>query len=176
MADENKNGDGKDGENGGEANKGSKKLLIAGLVGGLLIGGAATFGITTVFFGHDEAAVEEPESEPEPVPDDPAIYVEINRLPASLLNAKGRLLGYMFLDLSLEVASAEDRDWLLMRMPLVRDAFLRSISADGIMQPGSLTALDHDRLPKRLQAVANKALKREVITHILVTNALRTER
>lgn len=175
MADKEKKDEGEDS---GEENKGSKKLLIAGLVGGLIIGGGATFGLTTMFLGGHEGAVEEvePEPEPEPPPEIIAIYVQINRLPASLLNAKGRLLGYMFLDLSLELANTEDRDWLLTRMPLVRDAFLRSISADGIMKPGSLTALDHDGLPKRLRAAGNKALKREIITGILVTNALRTER
>ena len=173
MADDEKNGEG---ENGGEENKGSKKLLIAGMIGGLIIGGAATFGVITMFFSGDVAHVEEVEPEPEPVPDVPAIYVDINRLPASLLNAQGRLLGYLFLDLSLEVENAEDRDWLLLRMPLVRDAFLRSISADGVMRPGSLVDLDHDGLPKRLRAAANKALQRDVITGILVTNALRTEK
>lgn len=173
MADDEKNGED---ENGGAENKGSKKLLIAGLVGGLIIGGAATFGITTMFFSGDGTHVEEVEPEPEPVPDVPAIYVEIKRLPASLLNSKGRLLGYLFLDLSMEVENAEDRDWVLLRMPLVRDAFLKSISADGVMRPGSLTALDHEGLPKRLRAAANKALQRDVITGILVTNALRTEK
>lgn len=173
MADDKKNGDG---EGGGEENKGSKKLLIAGLIGGLIIGGAATFGITTMFFGGDGTHVEEVEPEPEPEPEAPAIYVQINRLPASLLNARGRLLGYLFLDLSLEVKNTEDRDWLLVRMPLVRDAFLRSISADGVMQPGSLTTLDHAGLRNRLRAAANKALHRDVITDILITNALRTEK
>lgn len=173
MADEEKKDDSEDS---GEESKGSKKLLIAGLVGGLIIGGGATFGLTTMFLGGHEGAVEEVEPEPEPPPEIIAIYVQINRLPASLLNAKGRLLGYMFLDLSLEVANTEDRDWLLKRMPLVRDAFLRSISADGIMKPGSLTALDHDGLPMRLRAAGNKALKRNIITGILVTNALRTEK
>lgn len=176
MADEEKNGkEGEDnGEDNGEESKGSKKLLIAGLVGGLIVGGAATFGITTMFFGGDGTVVDEPEPEPEPVPDVPAIYISIQRLPASLLDAKGNLLGYLFLDLSLEVASAEDRDWVQSRMPLVRDAFLRSISADGVMKPGSLTDLDHKGLPERLREVANKSLQREVITNILVTNALRT--
>ncbi|MCH8861699.1 MAG: hypothetical protein IID51_04215 [Proteobacteria bacterium] len=173
MAEDEKNGEGKDD---GAENKGSKKLLIAGLVGGLIIGGAATLGITTVFFSGDGTHVEEVEPEPEPEPDIPAIYVNIDRLPASLLNAKGRLLGYLFLDLSLEVENTEDRDWLLMRMPLVRDAFLRSISADGVMQPGSLTTLDYQGLRSRLRAAANKALHRDVITDILITNALRTEK
>jgi flagellar basal body-associated protein FliL len=173
MADQDK--DGKE-ENNGEEKKGSTKLLIAGLIGGLIVGGGATFGITTMFLGQDGAVVEEPEPEPEPLPVVPAIYVKINRLPASLLDGRGRLLGYLFVDLSLEVETTEDRDWVVSRMPLVRDAFLRSISADGVMVEGSLTQLDHDGLPGRLQAVANKALKRPIITNILVTGALRTER
>lgn len=170
MADEDKND--------GEEKKGSKKLLIAGLIGGLIVGGGATFGITTMFFSSDGAVVEEaePEPEPEPLPDVAVIYVEINRLPASLTDENGRLLGYLFIDLSMEVESAEERDWVVSRMPLVRDAFLRSISAHGVMQAGSLTKLDHDGLPGRLRAVANKALKRDIIINILVTGALRTER
>ncbi len=173
MADESK---GNDEENGGEEAKGSKKLLIAGLIGGLIVGGGATFGITSIFFSNDGAVVEEPEPEPEPVPDVPAIYVAVNRLPASLIDADNRLLGYLFMDLSLEVDSVEDRDWLLLRMPLVRNAFLRSISTDGVMKKGSLTALDHEGLPGRLRTVANKALKRDIIINILITDALRTEK
>lgn len=175
MADEKKS---EEDDKDGAAGQGSKKLLIFGLIGGLIVGGAATFAITTMFFSNPGAVVEEVEPEPEvePPPEITAIYIQVGRLPASLLDGRGRLLGYMFLDLSLELANTGDRDWLLSRMPLVRDAFIRSISADGIMQPGSLTQLDHDGLPKRLRDAANKALKRDIITGILVTNALRTER
>lgn len=173
MADEDKNGDGE-----GEEPKGSKKLLIFGLIGGLIVGGGATFGVITMFFSNDGAVVEEtePEPEPEPLPEVTAIYIKIDRMPASMLNAKGKLLGYLFIDLTLELENTEDRDWVLSRMPLVRDSFFRSISADGVMKPGSLTELDHDALPKRLRVAANKALKRDVVTNILVTNALRVDK
>lgn len=173
MADEDKSGDG---EEVIEEGKGSKKLLIFGLIGGLIVGGGATFGVITVFFSHDGEVVEEPEPEPEPLPEITAIYIEINRMPASLLDAKGKLLGYLFIDLTLELENTEDRDWVLSRMPLVRDSFFRSISANGVMKPGSLTELDHAGFPKRLRAAANKALKRDVITNILVTNALRVSK
>lgn len=170
MADEEKNGD----EENDGAQKGSRKLLIFGLIGGLVAGGGATFGVITVFFPGGDHAVEE--VEPEPPPEIKAFYISINRLPASLIDGKGKLLGYLFIDMTLEVDNAEDRDWVLTRMPLVRDAFLRSISADGVMKADSLTEMDHDGLPKRLRVVANRALKREIITNILVTNALRTEK
>lgn len=155
--------------------KGSgKKLLIFGLIGGLVVGGGVTFGVLTFLGGDDGAVEEEPVVEEEPLPEIVSEYVKINRMPAALNGPSGRQLGYVFFDLSLEVESAADRDWVSARIPILRDAFLRTISRNGVAFPDRPTEVDYETLTARLQRAANVALEREIITGVLIINSVQT--
>lgn len=169
MADEEK----KEGEDEAPKKGGGKKLLIFGLIGGLLIGGGATFG-ALFFLGGDhegDGAVEEV-AEPEPLPELTTVYVTLNRIPASLVDERGKILGYVFMDLSLEVANGDDRDWVATQMPLVRDAVLRSVARNGVAPPGRPAELDYDGATSRMKEALNKALKRDVIVQVLLVSSL----
>lgn len=169
MADE-ENGDGEE-----EAPKkgGGKMLLIFGLIGGLALGGGATFGALKYLGGdHEGDDGAEEVAEPEPLPELTTVYVTLSRIPASLVDERGKILGYVFMDLSLEVANGEDRDWVATQMPLVRDAVHRSIARHGVAPPGKPAELDYDGATLRLKDAVNKALKRDVIVRVLLVSSM----
>ncbi len=169
MADDEKTVEGEEED---EGKGSSKKLLIFGLIGGLAIGGGATFGVLAFLGGGDGAVEEEPVVEEEPLPEMVSEYVKINRIPAALSGPSGRQLGYVFFDLSLEVKNAEDRDWVLVRVPVLRDAFLRTISRNGVAYANRPTDVDYETLKARLKQAANAALERDIITAVLVINSV----
>lgn len=164
-----------EGEEEGKEKGSGKKLLIFGLIGGLAIGGGATFAALMFLGGGDQqAGEEEAVVEEEPLPELTQEYVKLNRIPAALSGPSGRQLGYIFFDFSLEVKDAADRDWILVRRPILRDAFLRAISRNGVTYPDRPTEVDYKTLTARLTKVANAALGREIVTDVLVVNSMQT--
>ncbi len=174
MADKDQK-DEKDGEGEEEKPKkklGGKLLLIIGLVGGLAIGGGTAFFLASMG-GDDETAMEEQE-ETEAVEAEENIelfYVDINRLPAPVLDEDGKVLGYMFLDLSLETDGGENQKFIYDRLPRLQDAFLREISKTRISKPGQPGVVDYDRLRSRFLTMANKTLGRNIVRSVLIRGA-----
>lgn len=152
---------------------GGKILLIVGLVVGLGVGGGGAY----LYFmdGQNNAPDAEFEAEvaaePEE-PDDPQ-YVEIKRLTGPLISETGGVLGYVFLDVSLEVNGTDDQEYLSGRRAILQDAFLKEMSANPMSRPGQPGVIDYEGLQERFRRVGNGALNNQMIRRVLITRAQR---
>lgn len=153
--------------------KGGKMLLIVGLVVGLALGGGGAF----FFLGSaDDGAQAEVAAEPEPVEEEPEpdlAYVEINRMPATLLGQDGELLGYVFFDLAIEVEGEENQSFVSARVPHLREAFLREFAAAPITRADRPGAIDYDGVKHRLMAQARHVITGDRIRDIRVVQTVR---
>lgn len=149
---------------------GKGKLIVLAVVAVLLIGGGV---LAVSMFSGGEEQVEMVERSTEAAPAPKPIYVNIERLPAAVTDSEGRTIGYVFLDISLELTGAEEQAFVTDRLPRIRDAFLRSISKDGISRPDEPGVIDFEGVGQRFKDTANAVLGREVIQQVLIPRALR---
>ena len=154
--------------------KGGKLLLIVGLVLGIALGG----GVAAVLLpsGGDEPAEEtaaaEPEAEAEPAVPAEVLTVAVTRLPVPLADAQGEVLGYMFVDLSLEVDGMDSQSYVAARVPRLRDAYLRRLSGQQLTLADHPGALDYDRLNLLLMDVTGSVVGADRVTQIFVTQVV----
>lgn len=146
---------------------GGKKLLIIGLVAGILIGGGAGAG---AFFMMGNSANEEVFVEPEPVVHEPVIepfFVKLERVTLPIIH-NDRTLGSLTVEFSLEVGSNEDKMMVIRNLPEIRDAMLRHYSVTPIGKASSPKSIDYDRLKKTLKDISNNILQHPVVTKVMV--------
>jgi flagellar basal body-associated protein FliL len=161
-----------------EEGRGSRMKLVVGLVLGLVIGGGGVYG-GLVFMGGDDGATPEPVVEEEVVEEVEAappvdlVYLAVERMPAPLVNQNGDLLGYVFLDLALEIAPGDNQSYVSERLPRIQDAFIRAISANGLTRPGTNGQIDYDRVIGYLMDTVNNTLGEGYVVSISITRALR---
>lgn len=155
--------------------KGGKLLLIVGLVLGIALGG----GVAAVLLpsGGDEEPAEEtaaaePEAEAEPAVPAEVLTVAVTRLPVPLADAQGEVLGYMFVDLSLEVDGMDSQSYVAARVPRLRDAYLRRLSGQQLTLADRPGALDYDRLNLLLMDVTGSVVGADRVTQIFVTQVV----
>lgn len=138
------------------------------VVGLLLGGGGATAWF--LFLGpqaaHEEQAPEKPKGPPLP-PE----FVTINRLTVAMVNPEGMLTGHMSLDLKLEV-KAEDLEYVKARIPMMRHSMNETLSGTTIADKNNPLLLDYDAAQSVLRTAANRALAREAVLSVQITNAL----
>ena len=101
------------------------------------------------------------------------LYVDINRVPATVTDARGKLQGYVFFDLALEVDGAEDQSYVSLRVPMLREAFLREFSRGSITKPDTPGVIDYDQVRSRLKSRADAIVDGGRIRDIRVTQAVR---
>lgn len=151
---------------------GGKKLLIIGLLLGLIVGGGGAAGALIMMGGgdkHEEAHVEEVVEEV--VEEEPDYdYVKINKFNVPLVH-NDRILGYMTMNLSLEVVGDEDSLKVHNKLFIIRDAFLKEVSDTPVGKPGQPKVVDYASLKKRLKNRANEILHGDVVLQVLVVEA-----
>lgn len=159
----------------GPAPKGGKgKLLVIAVIAVALVGGGI-FAFSMFSGGEKETSETAGTAEPADSPPQPDVtYVEIERLPAAVTDSDGRTMGYVFLDISLELQGDEDRSFVSERLPRIQDAILRSISRDGISRPDEPGVIDFEGVSQRFKDAANSTLGREVVQRVLIPRALRS--
>lgn len=148
-------------------NKGGRKLLVVGLLAGLVAGGGGAAGY--FLFAEDQAA--------EPAPVAPPVasktsFIKIERISAPLVR-DDTVVGYMLLDLSLELGKAEDELLIARRLPALRAAFLQEVTREPIGKPGQPLIIDYERLPERLRDAANRELTTPAVMRVLITQSVR---
>jgi len=158
-------------KNNGKGGAGGRKFLVLGLIAGLGLGGGGTAGYF-LFAGGDETATEPVKAEEAPQPPQKTTFVKLERLSAPLVS-NGRVLGYVLLDLSLEVKGAEDELRVAQRLPALRAAFLKEVTDTPIGKQDQPMVIDYDGLTGRLRTVANRELGRETVLRVLVTQSTR---
>lgn len=171
MADDTK---GDDEEADGEE-KGKKKRLILGIVGGLVVAGAGGFGVTMLLGGGEaaeEAEVAEVVEEAEP-----AIkygYVDVPRMPAPIMDSRGRVAGYYMIDLTIELENESHIARVFNLMPRIQNAFTKTISTHGISVPDDPATIDFEGLKKRLTLAANEAIGEDLVNDVMIARVQRT--
>ncbi len=160
--------------------KPSKKLLIIGLVLGLALGGG---GAAAVFLTKGDAPAEgkdgehvgnDADGDPEAV-ETPVVetaFVKLDRLSAPFVY-QGRILGYVLLDLSLEVEKGPQEMRIAQQLPSLRAAFLIEVTERPIGKPDQPTVIDYEGASQRLLDVANRELKGAELRRILITQSTR---
>lgn len=153
---------------------GGKKLLIIGLVAGLVLGGGAAAGYFLFADGDEpaseEVAAAEVEEEAEALAE--TSFIKLDQLSAPLVS-DGRVLGYVLLNLSIEVEGSEHELLVAQRLPALKAAFLRNVTDTPIGKPEQPMMIDYDSLTKRLKSVANRELGSKVVHRVLVTQSTR---
>lgn len=151
---------------------GGKKLLIIGLAAGLLAGGGGAAGYF-LFLAPPAAPEQEPApvAEPEPAPA-PTSFVTLEKLSAPLVH-DGEVMGYVLLDLSLEVAGPEEISRVNERLPALKAAFLRDVTATPIGKADAPLVIDYEALTARLREVANRELPQPDVLRVLITQSTR---
>jgi flagellar basal body-associated protein FliL len=162
-----------------ETGKSSRMMLIVGTLIGLTVGVVGAF---LWLSNKDEASSEEeevveevvePSEEEVAIPAVSYIYLYIERMPAALVDENGRTVGYVFLDITLELHDSEEQSYVSARMPRVKDALLRAISKNGLTRPGTSGQMDYDRVSSYLLEASNAAIEKEYVTGVYITRALR---
>ncbi len=154
-------------------------LMIAVLVGGILIGAGGYFGISMFMApsaDHDaEIEVVEEVVEEAPVePEEEMSYIEIKRMPAAILAKDGTVMGYVFLDLKVEVPADRDPAYVQVRLPRIQSAMLKDIATHGVTVPGKPGVIDYDGLNRRFTKVANEVVGGNRIKSVFVFRAIRS--
>jgi len=153
---------------------GGRKFLVIGLMLGLLIGGAGAGGYFLFMGGEEDASAsvtgtEIPEKAAKPVK---TVFVKLDQLSAPLVS-NGRVMGYVLLDLSLEVKASEHEVKVAQRLPALKAAFLKEVTSTPIGKPDQPMIIDYEALTSRLTSVANRELGEELILRVLVTQSTR---
>ncbi|RIK92789.1 MAG: hypothetical protein DCC73_10940 [Proteobacteria bacterium] len=172
KADDKSKPDDKAKEADGKASSGSgKKLLIIGLAAGLLAGGgiaAAYF----LFLAPQKKVVAAVETPPPPPAPENTTFVKVDRVSAPLVH-EGQVLGYVLLDLSLEVKGNANELLVAQRLPALKAAFLKEVTRAPIGKEGEPLIIDFDALTNRLRQAANQELGKAAILRVLVTQSTR---
>ena len=150
--------------------KGSKKLLIIGLLAGLLVGGGGAAGFFIMQSGEEEVApaIEEVvEVEPE-LPD--YQYARMDRLQLPVFY-KGRILNYAVMDVSMEVIGNNDKLLAVKNVLIVRDSLLRHYSVNSVGREDNPRIVDFDKLSKKITEFANAEANKEIVQRVVISES-----
>jgi flagellar FliL protein len=144
-----------------------KKLVII-LILLLLLGGGLGGGAYWWFF-MDGASLVLGDAEPEPEPEIPRIYVEMNALTIPVIRG-GAVAKYILLQISLEVPDESAREEVIDRMPRLQDAFLRDLHAYFASIPLD-SPLNVRTVKQRLQRIADRKVGAGIVDEVLIQGA-----
>lgn len=154
--------------------KRSGLLLALGILGGILLGGAVMYLLDGS--GPASETAGEPAGEEETKPPEPAVdllVVEVQRFSVPLITEEKDLLGYVWVDIAIEVDGPENQSYVSARLSELRDAFLRDLYTRQTADPERPGALDFDLLQRRLEAVAKRVMGEERLLAVRIVNARR---
>ena len=154
--------------------KGMMLIMVLGIVGGILLGGAVVYFLTGGFGEKEEPVAGEPA--PEAKPEEKQIdllTVPVRRFAVPLINDKGRVLGYMWVDFVFEVNGPQNQSYVAARVPEIRDALLRDLNDRQTTRRDRPGALDIDLVARRLDAVSRQIVGNERLLNVRITNVER---
>ena len=149
-----------------EKPKASKKLLIIGLLAGLVVGGGVAAGFFIMQSGSAEAELVPSVQEVKPqLPDYQYARMEALQLP---LFYNGKVLNYAVIDVSLEVIGNDDKLLVVRNNVLVRDALLRHFSVNSVGRDDNPNIVDYDKLSEKIKEFSNAGAKREIVKRVAI--------
>jgi flagellar basal body-associated protein FliL len=147
--------------------KGRQGSLLLAVLGGLAFGGggaSAWFLLTDQTISTAQAAVPEAQNE--------SSFVNIPRLTVPMSDPTGNLLGYITLDLALQVPSGKAED-VKQHIPMIRHQLNDLLYGGGNYgKPDQPEQLDIKRATPAMLKAANAALPEPVITSLSVITAI----
>ncbi len=153
-----------------KAGKGKLMLILLPVLG-LLLGGGGVAGYFLVLAPPpgDAAAVAEAKVEEAPIIT--PVFVKLERLSAPLIDAKGRLAGYVGLDFQLEVDGDENAQILEDHMPMVRHAVNMALNTKGGGMPDNPRLIDYEGIAATTLEAANQSLPKPLILSVQIQSA-----
>jgi len=100
-------------------------------------------------------------------------FVTVDNLNAPLAGSVNRN-EWVFFEISLEVKNDDDKKTLVVKMPRLRDAFLREIYARTVLKQDGSGQVDIDGVRSRFLKAANQVAGSDVVLDVLVTKTFRT--
>lgn len=100
-------------------------------------------------------------------------FVTVDNLNAPLAGSANRN-EWVFFEISLEVKNDDDKKSLVVKMPRLRDAFLREIYARTVLKSDGSGQVDIDGVRSRFLKAANQVAGSDVVLDVLVTKTFRT--
>lgn len=165
---------------------GNKKLVLVGLLLGLIVGAGGGFMVFKAIgggdiapssnVGDDTGAQETAETEPEIDPRDLApVKFERMALPIyrDMENGRRQFVGNYFIDFSLMVSSDGDQVLVRRSKPQLQHAFLTAIAENNMMRADSPQEIDNDRLAALLKRIANDVLGEKIVHLVAIDSTLR---
>lgn len=156
--------------------KKSKLPLLIGLAAGVALGAGGAAGYFIFAAAPPPEPVEVVEHvEPEVVEDEPKdlVFAKMERLSAPLIDAKGRVRGYVHLNLMLAVDGSDDQSFVRLRDPMLRHAANAVLAKKGVSAPDNPTKIDFDGTAALLRDTFNQTLGRPVVLSVRVVQAVR---
>lgn len=147
-------------------------MLVVLPLAGLLLGGGGVAGYF-LFLAPPPAvpgAVEVVEEAPPPPPHTP-VFVKLERLSAPLIGDKRALLGYVGLDLQLEVDGEEVAQRVEDNLPIVRHAVNMALSERGAGRADNPRMIDYAGIAATVKDAANTALHEPLIIAVQIQSA-----
>lgn len=160
----------------GRSGRGMMLIMILGIVGGILLGGAVVWFLTGGFGkkGEEAAPVEEAPAEvAKPEKNVDLLTVPVRRFAVPLINENRRVLGYMWVDFVFEVDGPQNQSYVAARVPAIRDALLRDLNDRQTTRKDRPGALDIDLVAERLDAIAREVVGPDRLLHSRITNVER---
>lgn len=144
----------------------SKKLLIFGALGALLLAGAG--GAAYFFLLADDG---ESEEEKAAAPPSPPAFLQLEPLSVPLPRPGGPPL-YHFVTLTLQTTE-EGKEKMIEMMPRLRDAWLRDLNANPVGRADQPTELDLDLLKSRILKLTEMVMESPLATDVLIVRTAR---
>lgn len=145
-----------------------KKLIVFGALGLLLAGGG---GAAFMMMSGGESAEAPGVAEAVEPPSEP-IYMRMEGLTAPIMRTN-KIRHYIFLNVTMEMASNDARDEAMKLKPRLNDAFLREFYSRSVTERNGSGRIDFDALKQRLVKQANGVLGDGQVLDVLVTRAMR---
>lgn len=145
----------------------SKASIVLAVLGGLAFGGGSA---SAWFLLHDDRV--QP-AEAATAPDETALdYVTVPRLTVPMTDAQANVLGYVTLDLALQVTPGRE-DYVKQRIPMIRHSLNALLFGGGSFgKDAQPEQLDINRATPAMLKAANAALDEPVIKSLSVITAL----
>ncbi|MEM7568655.1 MAG: hypothetical protein AAF337_02560 [Pseudomonadota bacterium] len=160
-----------------EPPKRSKLPMVVMLVAGLALGGSGAAGYFMFLAPSDTPADASAEAkaaaEQKKLANRKPFFVMIDRVSAPLIAEGAYVVGHVSMYIRLQVADADDQDWVRDRLPMVRHAINLAVTRKGVNFPDDGHKVDYDGAAKLMADAINAYLKTDKVIAAHITEAVR---
>lgn len=148
-----------------------KLPLIIGLILGLVFGGGGGAGYFVFLAPQPESVSNVEDVSVDEVPE--PYFFELDRITAPLLNERRKIVGYVHLDMHLEVHEKDLVNFLDVREPILRHAANAALAEAGAGRDDQPAQVDYDGVSALLTKAFNDALTQEIVKSVHIKSGTR---